>query len=219
MIAVLIPARDEARRIGACLQSIRAASRHPGLAGEAVSVFVALDRCRDGTAAIAEACLATTVACASGVGAARAAAAEAALARGARWLACTDADTRVPAHWLAAQLSCGAPVFCGPVRVASWRGYRAATRRAFECWESPVDGHPHVHGANLGCSAAAYRAVGGFAPLATGEDVALVGRMVAAGLAVARRGDPCVLTSARRNARAAHGFSGFLAALDTSAAD
>jgi hypothetical protein len=34
-------------------------------------------------------------------------------------------------------------------------------------------GHHHVHGANLGMSASAYGAAGGFPPLRTHEDVAL----------------------------------------------
>lgn len=216
MIAVLVPAHNEARRIGACLRSIRAAALHPALQGEHVQVFVALDRCSDATADIAAKWHAIAVPTAPGVGAARAAAAEAALSHGARWLANTDADTRVPPHWLAGQLHCGAEVFCGPVRVADWRGYCAATRRAFEGWEPPVDEHPHVHGANLGCSADAYRAAGGFAELHCGEDVALVRQLAAAGIAIARRGDPCVITSARRSARAVGGFSHFLAALEAS---
>lgn len=216
MIAVLIPAHNEARRIGACLRSLREAALDPTLQGEAVEIFVALDRCTDATAEIAARWQAITVTTAAGVGVARAAAAEAALARGARWLANTDADTRVPAHWLAGQLHCGAEVFCGPVRVADWRGYCAATRRAFEGWEPAQDEHAHVHGANLGCSADAYRAVGGFQNLACGEDVALVRQLAAAGFVIARRGDPCVATSARRSARAVGGFSDFLAALEAS---
>ena len=37
----------------------------------------------------------------------------------------------------------------------------------------------HIHGANLGISAAAYRAAGGFAALKLGEDVALVSSLLA----------------------------------------
>ena len=216
MIAVLIPAHNEARRISHCLRSVRAAAEHPTLRGEAVEIFVALDRCSDATADIAARWNAITVCTPAGVGAARAAAANAALARGARWLASTDADTRVPTHWLAGQLHCGADVFCGTVRVTHWRGYCAATRRAFEHWEPALDEHPHVHGANLGCSADAYRTVGGFTALHSGEDVALIRQLAAAGIPIARRGDPSVTTSARRTARAIGGFSHFLAALEAS---
>ena len=217
VIAVLIPAHNEARRIGRCLASVTAARQHPDLRGEQVQVFVALDRCTDGTARIVVDHGAWAVhPTLPGVGTARAAAAEAALAAGARWLAHTDADTRVPPHWLAAQLACDAAVFCGPVRVSRWRGYCDATRRAFECWERAEDGHPHVHGANLGCSAEAYRCVGGYAALATGEDVDLVRRAEAQGLRIARLADPCVTTSARRQARAPDGFSHFLATLEAS---
>lgn len=217
MIAVLVPAHNEARRIGACLRAIAAAALHPAMQTHEVEVFVALDRCTDATADIVARMGAHAVIPeAPGVGAARAAAAAAALQRGATWLAHTDADTRVPRHWLAAQMACGADVFCGPVRVSRWRGYCEATRRAFELWERAEDGHPHVHGANLGCSAAAYLALGGMAAHVTGEDVDFVRRAEAMGLDIARRGDPCVLTSARRNARAPAGFSHFLAALETS---
>ncbi|MDG2525930.1 glycosyltransferase [Stenotrophomonas sp. HITSZ_GD] len=216
MIAVLVPAHNEVRRIGACLRAIAAAAADPAVR-DTVEVFVALDRCTDGTAAVVAQMGAHAVLPAgSGVGAARAAAAEAALARGATWLAHTDADSRVPRHWLAAQLACRADVFCGPVRVARWRDYCDATRRAFEHWERIEDGHPHVHGANLGCSAAAYLAVGGMGAQMTGEDVDFVRRATEHGLCIARRGDPCVQTSARRNARAPAGFSHFLAALEAS---
>lgn len=215
MIAVLVPAHNEARRIGACLSSIATAARYAGLEGESVTVFVALDRCTDATARIVAAHGACAVVPAlPGVGAARAAAAQAALDHGARWLAHTDADTRVPAHWLAGQLAADAEVFCGPVRVNRWQGYCEATRLAFERWEPAEDDHPHVHGANLGCSATAYRAVGGFLSQATGEDVDFVRRAERAGLSIARRAEPCVLTSARRRARAPHGFSQFIAELE-----
>ena len=41
--------------------------------------------------------------------------------------------------------------------------------------------HPHVHGANLGVTAAAYLAAGGFSALRTGEDHALVRALETAG--------------------------------------
>lgn len=217
MIAVLVPAHNEARHIGGCLRAIAAAAEHPAMYAGEVEVFVALDRCTDGTAAIvAQMGAHAVVPSVPGVGAARAAAAEAALRRGADWLAYTDADTHVPRHWLAAQLACDAEVFCGPVRVGRWSGYCEATRRAFEHWERVHDGHPYVHGANLGCSGAAYRAAGGMHAQVTGEDVDFVRRAERAGLRIARLADPCVRTSARRDARAPAGFSHFLAALEAS---
>ena len=71
-----------------------------------------------------------------------------------------------------------------------------------------------MHGANLGLSAAAYRAVGGFPALSTGEDVALVEALAGSGARIAWLARPVVATSARRSARAPHGFSSFLRALE-----
>ncbi|MCM5637875.1 glycosyltransferase, partial [Xanthomonas hortorum] len=53
MIAVTIPAHNEAALIGQCLQSILVAARHPQLYGERVEIHVALDRCTDLTGSIA----------------------------------------------------------------------------------------------------------------------------------------------------------------------
>jgi len=89
-----------------------------------------------------------------------------------------------------------------------------AVREQFLQGEHAVDGHPHVHGANMGFSTVAYRQCGGFAPLATGEDVALIQAMHGAGMQVARLASPRVMTSARRHARAPHGFSEFLRRLE-----
>ncbi|KER83480.1 glycosyl transferase [Xanthomonas arboricola pv. celebensis] len=214
MIAVTIPAHNEADLIGRCLQSILVAAAHPHLFGERVEIHVALDRCSDGTGAIAHAHGARTVTTSGGVGIARAAAASAAIARGARWLAFTDADTCVPPDWLSAQLDCAADVFCGVVEVTDWHDFRPETRQAFLTKEIRRDGHPHVHGANLGMSVAAYVAAGGFSALKCSEDVALVSALERAGMQIARLVKPVVNTSARRIARATGGFSDHLARLE-----
>lgn len=219
MIGVLVPAHDEAGAIDACLGSIRAAAACPRLRGEPVVVVVALDACRDGTAAACRRAGTVTVSLeARNVGKARAAAAEALLARGARWLASTDADSRVPRDWLSAQLACRADAFCGTVRVGDWTDFDPAVVRAFQAREQYRDGHPHVHGANLGVSAHAYRAVGGFPPAAAHEDQGLVARLAQAGFSIARRDAPAVWTSARRDARARHGFGDYLLALERAVA-
>jgi glycosyltransferase involved in cell wall biosynthesis len=215
MIAVIVPAHDEAHTIGRCLASIAIAAADPRLRGERVVVVVALDACRDHTEEIcAEFGALTVVLDARCVGSARSAAAAHALAQGARWIASTDADTVVPPDWLARQLSCGADAFCGVVEVADWLDYPERVRTAFNGRESAQDGHRHVHGANLGVSASAYRAAGGFAALRTGEDVALVEALACSGADIAWLARPVVATSARRTARAPHGFSGFLRALE-----
>jgi glycosyltransferase involved in cell wall biosynthesis len=215
MIGVIVPAHNEAHAIGRCLASIAVAAAHPGLRCEPVRVVVALDACSDATAAVcAEHGALTVVVDAQCVGTARAAAASHALARGARWIACTDADTAVPPDWLWRQSRCGADAFCGVVEVADWLDYPEGVRRAFSEREIVQDGHRHIHGANLGMSAAAYLAVGGFKALRTGEDVALVEALAGNGAHIAWLARPAVVTSARRTARAPHGFSGFLRALE-----
>lgn len=215
MIGVLVPAHNEQALIGDCLRSIQAAARCPALAGERVEIVVALDRCSDATAAICAALGVRTVALdAHCVGRARAMAAQALLDAGARWLASTDADSQVPADWLSAQVTMGADAFMGTVRVSDWLDFAPRVRAVFLAGEQHVDGHPHVHGANLGLSAAAYRAVGGFAALAAHEDRALLDALEGGGFSVARRAAPAVVTSARRDARAREGFGDYLLALE-----
>lgn len=64
----------------------------------------------------------------------------------------------------------------------------------------------HVHGANLGVSADAYRRAGGFPPLKCSEDAALVDRLIATGARIAWSAAPRVTTSARTVARVRGGF-------------
>lgn len=52
MIAVIIPAHNEAECMAACLASVFLAASHPEL-HEAVEVIVAVDRCTDATAELA----------------------------------------------------------------------------------------------------------------------------------------------------------------------
>ena len=209
MIGVCIPAHDEAADIGACLASVEEAARQVGR--EAVRVVVVADACSDATAAIARAAgcdvLTVDVRC---VGAARAAGADYLLKLGARWLCCTDADTRVPSHWITVQLACGSDAVCGTVGVDDWQEHPAHVAEAFNRHYQDRDGHRHVHGANFGISAAAYRLAGGFLSLVAHEDVRLVEMLVAQQASIAWVRDPQVLTSARRLARAPGGFSHWL---------
>src|SRR5690606_18505115 len=98
-----------------------------------------------------------------------------------------------------------------------WLDFAPRVRDAFHAGEHHVDGHPHVHGANLGVAAHAYRAVGGFPPLPAQEDRALRDALDRAGFAVARHAQPAVTTSARRAARARQGFGAYLPSLETAA--
>lgn len=213
MIGIVIPAHNEAALLASCLVAANAAARHRALGGEAVRVLVVLDACTDASAEIARRSNVETLAIhARNVGAARAAGARHLLEAGARWLAFSDADSRVAPDWLAAQLALGADAVCGPVMVDSWRDHPARTRRTWLERYHDADGHRHVHGANLGVSAQAYRRAGGFAPLACGEDVALVDLLSASGAVIAWSAAPRVVTSARTDARVRGGFGDTLAA-------
>jgi len=133
------------------------------------------------------------------------------------WLATTDADTVVPPGWLRRQLGYadqGWDVVLGTVTVTDWAGHPPHTPAVFEAMYRFGDGpHPHVHGANLGIRASAYLAAGGFRPLRTAEDHALLAAATEAGCQVLQAGDITVETSARRQARAPRGFSHALRAL------
>ena len=211
MIGVCIPAHNEALDIGACLASVKAAARC--VIDESVRIVVVADACSDDTAEIARLAgcevLQVDVRC---VGAARAAGAEYLLGLGARWMCCTDADTRVPSHWITVQLACGSDAVCGTIGVDDWREHPAHVAQAFYSHYQDRDGHRHVHGANFGISAASYRLAGGFLALTAHEDVRLVETLVSQQASIAWVRDPHVLTSARRLARAPEGFSRWLSA-------
>ncbi len=214
VIGVVVPAHDEERHIARCLASIARAARSPLLRGATVHVVVACDACTDATAEIVESLGRIAVRCdARNVGAARALGAETALALGAEWLAFTDADTVVCRRWLAAQLALRSDVVCGTVAVDDWHPHGETVRKLYERLYRDADGHRHIHGANLGMSATAYRSVGGFASLANSEDVAIVRALEAAGARIAWSAKPRVVTSARPDFRATAGFGAHLASL------
>jgi glycosyltransferase involved in cell wall biosynthesis len=218
MLATIVPAHNEAEHIGRCLTALAVAAADERLRGEAVAVFVVLDDCSDDTGRIALAHGAITL-CSRhrNVGAARALGAEAAIARGARWLAFTDADTEVDPEWLAAQLAQGSEAVCGTVAVRDWGSYGRAMQAHHEATYFDVDGHRHIHGANLGVSTAAYRRAGGFEPLVSHEDVALVRALEHVGTSIAWSAAPRVYTSARRSFRAPQGFGSTLARVEREA--
>jgi hypothetical protein len=131
------------------------------------------------------------------------------------WLASTDADSAVPADWLTAMVAAaarGVHLVLGTVLPGP--DLSPAVRARWLAGHHLRDGHPHVHGANLGIRADAYLALGGWLPLVTGEDADLARRAAAAGwLAICRTAGIPVVTSARRAARAPRGFSSYLRAL------
>ncbi|BAN24972.1 glycosyltransferase [Caballeronia insecticola] len=211
MLAIVIPAHNEALHIGVCVAAARRAADHHQLLGEAARVIVVLDSCTDDTGDIARAFGADVTSIdARNVGIARAYGAERALALGARWLAFTDADTTVADDWLVRQLDCRADAVCGVIGVHDWSPHIGAVREHFGRTYTDADGHRHIHGANMGVSAKAYVRAGGFPPLESSEDVALVEALVASGAQIEWSAAPRVLTSARTDFRAKKGFGATL---------
>ncbi|MFD8567938.1 glycosyltransferase [Streptomyces sp. NPDC059639] len=230
-VAVVVPAHNEEDRIVECLRSIRAAA--PQVAPLLVETVVVADACTDATAALAAGEGAHVVEIdRHNVGAARGAGALRALEllRGAEpdiWLAMTDADSTVPARWLARQTAWarrGHDAVLGTIRLApaGRTGHRYARSRHDAAYyrTRPPSGaampweHPHVHGANMGVAATAYLRVGGFAPLTTGEDRDLVARLAATGHRIARTDDHPVHTADRLSGRAPGGLADLLASLE-----
>jgi glycosyltransferase involved in cell wall biosynthesis len=221
-VAVVVPAHDEEELLPACLSALRRASRP--LAPVPVRLLVVADACADATAELAHRAGVDVVETrARNVGAARAAGFRAVLG-GVRpadlaslWLASTDADTLVAPDWLVRQVKLahqGWDAVVGTVTVSDWSAHPAHVRERFAASYRPGPGsHPHVHGANLGMTAEAYLAAGGFRGLRTAEDHALVASLAAAGRRILRTSDVTVATSARRQAKAPHGFGHRLASL------
>ena len=217
MIGIAIPAHNEADHIVQTLQSVQRSILH---LGERALVVVVADACTDSTAQLAQPWVDKVIETdARDVGTARAMGAQWLFDQGVQWLSCTDADSVVPEDWLSAQshifhdLQCD--VFCGIVKVDDWGDYSPEVIAAFHA-TAPQDGHPHIHGANLGLSREAYALAGGFQPAHAHEDVGLVRRCEASGLRIARLVHPCVTTSARRTPRAREGFGEFLLKLEQS---
>jgi glycosyltransferase involved in cell wall biosynthesis len=221
-VAVVVPAHDEQDLLPACLAAL---ARSAAVAAPlAVEVIVVADSCTDGTAALARRAGAEIVEVHHrNVGRARAAGMRYALRHGPAglWLATTDADSLVGAGWLAwhrDHATAGTEVLAGTVAVAEWALWPEAVRTEYDArYQAAMTatGHRHVHGANLGCDAAVYAELGGFAALDYDEDRDLVARAHVAGKQVTYdRGCP-VVTSARRAARAPHGFAAHIAGLET----
>lgn len=222
-LAVVVPARDEARLIQRSLRSLSAAAAHASNAwGEAcpdIAIVVVADRCDDNTAALAQRVDGVQVIEVGfgNVGRARASGIQLALqnlgtAPDATWIANTDADSVVPFNWLtthAGLADAGHDVLVGTVRP----DFADLSREQVSAWKSlHTPGFPngHVHGANLGVRASSYLAAGGFAPVGEHEDVQLAQRLEDLGSAIVAT-DLCeVVTSGRGHGRTPGGYARYL---------
>ena len=225
-IVVVVPARDEQSSIARCLDALHNAASTLRQArpadGPEVRVIVVLDRCLDDTAEIVAGrpTVESVVSSAGRVGEARALGVERALAAAdaqphETWIANTDADSAVPADWLTVQLEAaeaGHAALLGAVRPDE-EGLDAEQLAHYLRGHPLRESHRNVHGANLGVRADHYLEVGGFEPVATGEDVRLVASLERLGLSVASTGRAAVLTSSRLLGRAPEGYSDVVRAI------
>ena len=231
--AIVIPARNEARRIGACLAALQ-----PQLTPACRVVLVA-NNCTDATVARARAALAEPqlqiitlkLEPGQGVGTARRIGCQAALADAPQLehLLTTDADCIAAPDWVAANLAhlawfdavCGAVeplagesgILRGMPAEEGWNEacYRALVLEFYQMIypepHNPLPHHGEAPGASLGLRRAAYQQVGGFADRRTGEDRDLIRRMRQAGFSVAHVANARVAASCRLTGRARGGMA------------
>ena len=234
-MAVLVPARNEEHLLPRCLESLFEARSRVCAEGSHVTcdVVVAIDSSTDRTHEIARRLLpgefGSIISTSAGlVGYARSLAAEVALHRyaGPRercWLANTDADCIVPAHWLEQQLELAEQklqAVAGIVDVDTFAEHSLHVEERFRATYKvfPDGTHLHVHGANLGVRADAYLKAGGWGGLGSGEDHDLWQRLVETGCSRLSTHRLRVVTSGRRVGRAPHGFAEALALHNVDAA-
>jgi glycosyltransferase involved in cell wall biosynthesis len=218
-VLVVIPTHDEEQLLPDCLEAMSVAVDTAADRAIRCLVQVVLDDCTDGSAAIAnEYPFAVMFIEAGMVGVARSAGVEAGLAQLADlppsrvWIANTDADSRVPANWITAQVAAadeGADVFLGTVK-PDFGDLSPAYRRNWLRTHPAGVANGNTHGANLGVRASAYRAAGGFANVAEHEDVMLVDGCRRTGAAVEASTAAEVLTSGRTVGRTPGGYAAFV---------
>ena len=228
---VVIPARDEAHTIAACLTALA----HQTIGTAAFETILVADACTDETEAVAREAaqrlgLDLTVLHGPGAGSgpARRMGMDAAadrletLGHGGGLIATTDADSTTAEDWLARQLAHlaqGAAVVAGlielypdelvrlPGAVRRRRERDARRRLADVIGHDPGAEHHHFAGASLGVTAQTYRRVGGLDGCAALEDRAFGVKLARHGIPVVRPADVRVRTSARTDGRARRGLS------------
>jgi len=223
-LVVVIPAHNEEDLLPRCLAALGSAIETvvagPEAAPPLVSVVIVLDRCTDATEGIAAAFPGVHLVRSDtgAVGAARRAGVRSVLHEradftGNTWIASTDADSAVPANWLTSQLAFarnGVHLVLGTVEPDE--GLSAGARDRWVAEHRLVEGHPHVHGANLGVRADRYLAAGEFAEIDADEDVALVAELRRLRVSEIRTARIPVRTSGRLVGRTPGGFAGYLRA-------
>ena len=216
-VAVVVPARNEAWSVAACLRSVVRA-----LPNDMPSVVVLVDDgSTDQTAAYARPVLAEVggkiwQTFGGSAGAARRIGVERAfrhfdfVGEGRVGIASTDEDSIVPATLMERQLdhaARGADAVAGLVRPI---GLSRAVEAAFdERYVAKIDGdrHGHIHGANMGVRGSAYARAGGFRAVSCHEDRLLWERLVSNGSRVVADSSLLVATSGRSRGRAVGGFA------------
>ena len=237
---VVVPARDEAVRVAACLEALAA---QEGLAPSAWEVLLVLDECSDNTAEVAlevagrnpSLTLHLLPGPGLGSGAARGTGMDAACARllsvnrPTALIASTDADSWVAADWLARQVDLareGARAIGGriqlcpvesatlPAEVLAGHAERAQTRfrRVLSECSHPeaVNDHWQFSGASMSVTAETYAKVGGLADYYHSEDEQLERALAAHAVPIHRHLDVRVTTSARFDGRAINGLADVL---------
>ncbi|MGY9047970.1 MAG: glycosyltransferase [Rhodobacterales bacterium] len=235
---IVIPARNEEKRIGTCLAALLAQCR-PN-----VRIIVVLNNTSDGTEA-AISCearkfgkpvdlLTLHLPPEPGGGTARRLGCAHAIDTfsNLRFLLTTDADGIAAPDWLARNLAhldevdavCGAiepipaettPLSGQSLDFAVWEG---RYRRLVLDWyyrfapetANPQPHHGEASGASLAIRLAAYRSSGGFDDVKTGEDRAIVRQMKSRGFAVRHAGDVVMQASCRLTGRAPDGMAAAL---------
>jgi hypothetical protein len=226
-LGIVLPVHDEEALLGAALAALEVAVDQV-IGDVPCHTVLVFDQCRDRSRDIAtrwrrdlrsrrrDHLVSEIVIGAAKVGSARRAGCAAALAAAAGsgippssiWLATTDADSRVPEQWLSTQVArhdAGADVWSGTVTVHDWTDRRDSTAaewgRRYEAELEPA------HGASLGFNGQVYLGVGQFESLPSGEDRSFLRAAKAYGANCCFDRSAPVTTSARRDARAPHGFS------------
>jgi len=229
---VVVPARDEELRIGACLAALVGQVE---ILPEEYELIVVLDRCEDDTEGVVERfrerpggpAIHVVPGPGQGAGQARATGMDIACARlegaGRRdgLLASTDADSVVASDWIARQLEAmangaeaiGGEIHLDPVEAAALPDgvlERRAADLAVRVEEAALRGpaeHAHFSGASLGVTPRAYRQAGGMAWMAALEDQELEDRLHGVGVEIHRLRPVSVVTAARTEGRAERGLA------------